>query len=374
MKVSDKKNLFVISGEDRHLASFFCIFILFVMFVSLSVCISNVSAQQTSSASGLSYDTTVISEDVTWRGTIRISGSLTIAPQATVRVDPGTRVLFSSPTQKNLARLVVMGRIQATGSSDSPVVFAADNGKWGGILLLSSMKKNQFENCRIESAEIGIEARFSSLSTIKIHIINSNTAMLLFDSVASSSSDSISQCITAYTSSGSDLELRNSKITNNQQGMQFYNSSVVINNVLVKDNKNCGVLVSNSRLNMTNSIVSENAVGMEVRSGEGEIRLSRFSGNSDAGLRLTSSSLKVTRCQIIDNAGDGIQLHDDRPTIWGNSIYGNSRYNILYTGKDPASIVQNWWGTVDDSTIMRKISDSNGGVKTFPFLMASPLP
>ena len=116
--------------------------------------------------SDISYENITLSEDVTWRGTVLIRGYLVIAPQATLRIEPGTVVRFmKSAITRQLPRLVIMGRIQCNGTAEKPVLFApnftdAAKGDWNGILLLASEKRNLFEHCRIEGSEIGLEALF----------------------------------------------------------------------------------------------------------------------------------------------------------------------------------------------------------------------
>jgi len=353
---------------SRFFATFCCIAIILIWQVLLS---TDLYARSASSGAGLRYENAVVSEDITWRGVVAIKGSVTIAPQATVRIEPGTTILFSSPSKRQLSRLVVMGRIQALGSNENPIRFTAENKRWGGILLLSSMKKNQFEYCHIEYAESAIEARFSSLSTSKTVISNATAAILLYDSIASSSHDKFTDCETAYSSTASEVELRNTEITDNQQGVVLLNSSAVISSLLVNKNKKTGVFLNKSRFTMVSSNLSENAIGFESLSGEGEIRLCRFSGNAVTGLKLTDSPLKITRSRIVENGGDGIQLVDNRPVFWGNSVFGNRNFNLSYSGREPFSAVQNWWGSVEESVIEGKIS-ANFSKPSWSLVMISP--
>ncbi|NTW81717.1 MAG: hypothetical protein HGB32_16490, partial [Geobacteraceae bacterium] len=48
------------------------------------------------------YDGAVITEDVTWRGSILVRGFVVVAPQATLRIDPGTIVRFTATATQQL--------------------------------------------------------------------------------------------------------------------------------------------------------------------------------------------------------------------------------------------------------------------------------
>ena len=57
-------------------------------------CLTTISsaAEQATSV----YDGAVLTEDVTWRGSILVRGFVVVAPQATLRIEPGTVVRFAA--------------------------------------------------------------------------------------------------------------------------------------------------------------------------------------------------------------------------------------------------------------------------------------
>lgn len=354
--------------------SVFIYVFLFSSFISFPLFAAEIgSNKSTSSAQVLRYDNAIISEDVTWRGKVIITDSLIIAPQATVNLEPGTTVQVISSLRRGDARFVVLGRIMSLGTSENPVVFYGGKAGWGGILLLSSMKKNQFEHTRIENPKCGIEARFSSLTTSKLFITGAKIGISLFDTVYSGNGDTLSHCDIAFSGFTSEIEIRNGNISNNGRGMLLNNSSVFLSAVDLLKNTNAAVTSYTSRLKISSCTISDNAVGLEIASSEGEITLSRCLGNKNAGMHLTDSPIKITRCQIVNNLGNGLILDDYRATIWGNSIHDNGLFNVLYKGSGFYSLVQNWWGTVDLSAIFDKISDNSrdsvyGSVSIVPSL------
>src|SRR6185369_4316446 len=134
------------------------------------------------------YDSAVLTEDVTWRGSILVKGFVVVAPQATLRIDPGTVVRFAANASQQIPKLVVQGRIHAAGTMERPIVLTSDRpgpsrGSWSGIVLLSTEKRNVLENCRIENAETGIDLRFSTATLKAVSIVQAQTALLSNDGV-----------------------------------------------------------------------------------------------------------------------------------------------------------------------------------------------
>ncbi len=330
------------------------------------------------------YDTATITEDATWNGTVLVKGALTVAPQATLRIEPGTVVRFAPARGvRQLPRLLVMGRIQASGSADRPILFSAGSaapkrGEWGGILLISSEKKNQFEHCRIEGAETGIEARFSSFTARSVLIAQAATGMLLRDSTITMAASSFSGSNIGVEAHDSELELRDSAFAQNRRGLALYRSSAVLAAITVTANQLSGLLAEDCRLKLTSSEISGNGSGAQISGGEGQLLLTRFLRNGDTALHLSSARLKVFRCQFVDNIRDGVKLDDDRGTVWGNVFSGNGGYHLVNAGQENVSLTQNWWGSADEASILAKISDGartgrSGRVTIFPWLTEKPV-
>jgi hypothetical protein len=329
------------------------------------------------------YDTATLTEDTSWSGVILIKGGVMVAPQTTLRIEPGTIIRFMpAKGSRQLSRLVIMGRIQSIGTADRPILFApnqaiSNKGDWGGLLLLSSEKRNQIEHCRIEGAETGLEGRFSTLTAKALSITRSTTGCLLRDCTATLTSPSINACDTGFEAHDSELELRDAVIAANRLGLNLFHSSVVMTSAAVTGSTRLAMVTENCRLKLTSCEISDNAVGVRISGGEGQIVLSRFVRNRDTALQLDAARLKVNRCQIAENERDGLKLADDRSSVWGNAIFGNKGYNLAYTGRERVNVTQNWWGSSDEAIILSKLSASvsvlrSGMVTAYPWLTETP--
>jgi hypothetical protein len=330
------------------------------------------------------YENVTITEDVSWRGAVVVKGALTVAPQATLRIEPGTEVRFTAVRgSRQLPRLVVLGRIQAVGTLERPILFTSNSatpdkqGAWGGVVLLSSEKRNQFEHCRIEYAETALEGRFSTISLKSVAVTSSITGILLRDSTAGLTLSSVSGCETGIEAHDSELELRDTALAQNRRGAVLFRSSVVMSSVTVTGNSQQGILAEEGRIKLTSCEVSGNGIGAFIKGGEGQLFMCRFMRNIDTALHLVTARLKINRCQITDNLRDGLKVEDGRAVIWGSAFSSNGGYNLVNAGPESVSALQNWWGAADETSVKSKLFDAardgrSGAVNVFPWLTAKP--
>lgn len=329
------------------------------------------------------YDGTVITEDVTWRGAVLVKGFVVVAPQATLRVDPGTVIRFAGPGYKNgAARLVVQGRLHASGTATSPILMTsarskAARGDWGGISLVSSEKRNILEHCRIEYADSGIDARFSTLSLKSVVIIRSHTAILVHDTVLQINGGSVGESETGIEAHDSELDVRDTTIANCQRGLVMNRTSVGLATVKIRGNEQSGLLAEDCRVKISSAVLTENGNGARFKGGEGQIQMTRFIRNRETALHLSGARIKVQRCQFADNSRDAIRLEDGRALVTGNAFNANKGFNLYNAGREDASALLNWWGGIDQSLISQKIYDAvndprSGSVQVFPWLTEKP--
>lgn len=354
--------------------------------------VSTVSGKQSSSPerravlaqSDFSYENVTLAEDVTWRGTVLVRGYLVIAPQTTLRIEQGTVVRFMPSTIfRHPPRLIVMGRLECNGTAEKPILFApnfseAAKGDWGGILLLSSEKRNQCDNIRIEGAEKAIETHFSNFSAKGIAISRSGTGLLLRDSNITLAAVAISECDTGLEAHDCELDLREGVLADNLRGIAAYRSSLALTTVKVKGSAQQGIMAHECRLKFNMCEITQNSVGALIKGGEGQVLLTRFEKNSDAGLHLSGARIKVHRCLFSDNQGDGMRMDDGRGIVWASAFGGNGGYNLANNGREEISAVQNWWGSDNEAVITSKLFDSSkearsGTVVVFPWLTEKPL-
>ena len=332
----------------------------------------------------LNYENITITEDATWRGTILVRGSVVIAPQATLRIEPGTIVRFmKSAIIRQTPRLVIMGRLHCNGTIEKPVLFTSNSaaiskGDWGGLLFLSSEKRNQLDNFRIEGADIAIDSHFSTLTIKGASIAKCSYGLVLRDSIATLSAIAVNGCITGIESRDSEIDMKDAAISDNKKGVDAYHSTLVLSSVKISTSSKEGLLAEDCRIRFASCEFAGNGLGAFIKGGEGQVQLSRFVRNSDVGLLLSGARIKLQRCTFTDNRGDGMKVDDGRSSVWYSIFSGNSGYNLANSGRDDFSAVQNWWGGIDESAIMAKLLGSSkdarlGAVIVAPWLTEKPV-
>jgi hypothetical protein len=329
------------------------------------------------------YDGAVLTEDVTWRGDIIVKGSVVVAPQATLRLEPGTVVRFSGSSSLNgSARLVVLGRIQAMGTAARPILMTsakptAARGDWGGLYFVSSEKRNVLEHCRIEYADSGIDAHFSSISLKNITVAKSQTALRAHDAVVQMTGGTVSDSDTGIEAYDSEFDVRDTFITTCRRGFVLIRTAAGIASSKITANEQNGLLAEDSRVKISSGEISQNGVGARFKGGEGQIQATRFNRNRDTALHLSGTRVKVQRCQFVENSRDAIRLEDSRPLISGNAFSANKGFNLYNAGRENVNALLNWWGTSEQLAISQKIHDAvrdpnSGTVQFFPWLNEKP--
>ena len=324
----------------------------------------------------------VISEDVTWRGSILVRGFVVVAPQATLRIEPGTVVRFAKTAGQQLPNLVVQGRIHASGSIEQPIIFTSDNsspsrGEWGGIVLLSTEKRNQLNQCRIKYAQSGVDTRYSSITLTAVSIEQAQTGVLSYDSVVQMVGSSVVDSGTGIEIHTSEFEARDSTVSSCQRGALFYSSAVVLSTVKITNNLQSGLEINDCRIKITSGDVSENELGARIKGGEGQLLITSFQRNKQTALHLLGSRIKIQRCLFADNSQDALRTEDGLALLLNNAFNANGGFNVYNAGNESVTARQNWWGTTDQSTISRKMYDialdkKVGIITVYPWLNEKP--
>ncbi|GFO68069.1 hypothetical protein GMLC_16480 [Geomonas limicola] len=319
------------------------------------------------------YGSRVVSEDTTWRGEVLVDGVLVIAPQATLTVEPGAVVRFRR-NGSQAAQLVVQGRLIVSGTRETPVLFgsalaepqAAD---WQGILLLGSEKKNILENCRIEGAESGLEALYSTVILKGVKAARSQTGFRFQDALVTMEGGGATDCDTAVRLSESEATLRGVVLSGNRQGINALHSSLYLADATLSGNRSAGFAADGCRIKFQGGQVAGNGSGVTLLGCEGSILGAKLMKNREFGLSLSASRVKVVGNQIFGNGNNGVIVTDGAAAAWDNAIYENAGFDLYHSGLDEFRAPANWWGGGQP-----KVFDNNGRGRVLfsPVLGAKP--
>lgn len=324
-----------------------------------------------------------ITEDLTLRGTVLVRGSLTVASQATLRLEAGTEVRFvPAANSQEKPFLVVLGRLVIQGTVQRPVLLSAAFDQptaddWGGVLLLSSEKKNSLDHCRITGAGTGVTARYSQFSATGLAVSHCLAGVALYDAVAMLVQPDIRRCDIGLRLADSEMELKDALVRENRLGVLAQRSALVAGGVAVRNNSQEGMLFEQSRFRISDSALVENRSGIQAVGGEGHVLFTRFAANREQGAVVRDARIRISDSRFTDNGGSGLLLENVRGSAIGSSFANNGKFQIEHQGKEPFSAPLNWWGSTDERMIAAGIRDAGresgqGLLQYVPFLSAAP--
>ncbi|MBJ6800559.1 right-handed parallel beta-helix repeat-containing protein [Geomonas sp. Red259] len=295
----------------------------------------------------LSYGDQLLSEDTVWRGEVLVEGAVTVAPQATLTVEPGTVVRFKKSEGHN-PTLVVQGRIAASGTKEEPIRFTSNfvtsaAGDWLGITLLGSEKKNVLENCRIDGAQTGLEALFSNLNLNGVRAERCVTGMRFQDALVQMEAGGASDCDAGLVFANSEATLRSLNLIGNRAGISAQKSSIYLQDASLAMNRSA-LSCDNCRVKLAGGAVLDNGRGVTLLESEGGVSGVKLARNSDYGLSLTGSRVRVEGNLITGNGTQGVLVFDGAAVAWNNTISGNSGYDIYNAGTEEFRAPNNFWG------------------------------
>jgi len=245
----------------------------------------------------------VISADTAWSGEIRIEGVVVVGRQATLRIAPGTRIIFSRMDRNGDgigdSELRVLGGIQAEGRPDAKIVFASAEPQpapkdWSYLLIFTSPAVNHLAWCEFHHGFSGLQVHFSTLT--------------------------VENCV----------------FSNNHEGLRF----------------------GRADLNITNNLLADNDIGIRFTRMEGPVEIS---GNeirhNRIGLFLVPSGQNIR--DFFEPDRSGIPWNSGHLQISGNNIHDNSWYNLDLGEKQlwDLEIANNYWGSTEPASIAAGIFD-----------------
>ncbi|SNB45892.1 Right handed beta helix region [Geobacter sp. DSM 9736] len=317
----------------------------------------------------------VLTEDVTWRGEILVEGDATVAPQATLTIEPGTYIRFRSAGEGQKSALLVQGRISAIGTADRPVVISGDftpflAGDWQGIVLLATEKNNLLEHCRIQGAEIGLEASFSRIVIRNVDFATCRTGASFHDSLVTITGGGARDCVAGVRLSDSEADIREANFSANGNAIIAVASSLAMEGATLFGNEQTALSAEKSRVRVRGSSFSVNGNGLKFNGCEGSVIANRILNNRAFGLEVASSRLKISSNDISGNGKVGLRVEGGRSMAWGNVFSGNTGYDIQNSGTEEFTAIGNWWGGIPDTDILSRIF--GGSVRVLPPLRERP--
>ncbi|GAB4303771.1 MAG: hypothetical protein Fur0034_20110 [Desulfuromonadia bacterium] len=291
------------------------------------------------------YRDTVITQDTIWRERVSIDGVVMVAPQATLSIRPGTDVLFagySSVTARSA--LVVQGRIDASGTAEAPVRFAASSTHpWSGILLVDSGKNNRLEGVWIRGAAAPITAIRSSLTVVDSLVDGGGTGMELTDSTVAIRGGEVRNADGGISIDGGDVTVRGTLVSANGIGISARKGGLTCRECRISGNRRRGLFLFQSRFLIEDSLFEGNRIAAAFDGGEGVFRRNRVESSGGDGVHAANSRVVIVENLFSRNVGNALTLRDRQAVVSRNIFQGGEGFDIVNLGSIPLFLPGNWW-------------------------------
>jgi len=310
--------------------------------------------------------------DTVWNGEVLIDGIVTVAPQVTLQVQPGTIVRFtrfdSNGDDIGEHELFIQGRLQALGTEKQPVLFTSAEavprqGDWGALNMMASQDGNRLEHCVVEYAYRGFHAHFAG-GQIKDSLFRYNRRGAQFQE----SQVTIDGCRFVDNLNGlqfrdSTVTIRNSEVVGGFWGVRGVYCNLTMTGSRIADNRTNGLNLRDSELELDDNRIVANRRGLYLQRCTGTVRRNRLSHNSEYGLFVEEGQVTADDNRIKANGRGGVRILNAQLELTDNDLGGNDLYALVNDGDTDLQIVGNAWGTDDPlqlATLIRDGADRPG--------------
>lgn len=305
-------------------------------------------------------------QDTVWQGEILIDGVLTVAPEVTLEIRPGSIVRFtrndSNGDEIGEHELFIQGNFLALGTVEKPILFTSAEkipraGDWGAINMMTSVTENVLENCLVEYGYRGFHAHFATA-----RLVNSTFRYNRRGAQFQESTVTIDHCRFEDNYNGlqfrdSTVSIVDSRVTGGYWGLRCVYSTLAMTDSLVENNRINGVHFRDSEIEFSNNRIVQNRRGLYLQRSKGTISGNILSSNSEHGLFLEDSEGVIQHNDISRNGRSGLRMINSTLQMNDNNIIDNDEYAVINDGDQSVRISGNWWGTTDKQLLAKMIRD-----------------
>ena len=299
---------------------------------------------------------TTLWQDTLWSGDIVVDGMLTVAPEATLEIRPGTTIRFTFIDSNNDGigehELFIQGRLLAQGTVDSPITFTAfdrlEPGSWGAINMMVSNDGNMLSHCIIEYAYRGFHAHFSSAHISDSTFTHNMRGLQFQESSVSIARSKIVSNFNGIQFRDSEVSIVDSAISSNMWGVRCLLSKVDISQTSIRNNGVNGVNIRDSEFTLIDNEIAANRRGVYLQRSRGNVAGNRIFDNSEHGIFLEDSIVEIFQNLIENNIRSGIKIVHSDVMITENNFVNYGAALIVLENEDDLDGANNCYENLDD--------------------------
>jgi len=293
-------------------------------------------------------------QDTVWSGEVLVDGIVTVAPQVTLEVRPGTTVRFtrfdSNGDGIGEHELLAQGRLLIEGTPAEPVLFTSAEyqprrGDWGALnIMVSDGPASRLEHVTVEYGYRGFHAHFSNAEIFSSTFRNNLRGVQFQESTMKLHDCRIEDNLNGIQFRDSKVELVGNWIHGNYWGLRCVYSDVLLVDNIVSDNLVNGLNLRDSQVVMENNRVLANRRGIYLQRSQGQVSGNLVEYSSEHGLYLEESQVEVTGNAIRHNGRSGVKWIESEGLLRGNDLSDNGTYALYNEGTSDVDARYNWWG------------------------------
>ncbi len=307
-------------------------------------------------------------QDAVWSGRVLVDGILTIPAGVTLEIRPGTEVRFTRRDTNGDGigenEMFIQGVLKVLGTAEQPVRFTSAEadpipGDWGAINMMVTEEANLLEHCLVEYGYRGFHAHFASAS-LKNSVFTRNLRGLQFQE----STVVMDGCLVENNFNGmqfrnSEVRLSATRVLDNHWGIRCVYSELTMRDCQVTGNLVNGVNLRDSNLDAETLLVAGNRKGIYLQRSHGILQKSRIRDNSEHGILLEDSDVVVVGNLIVGNGRAGVRWQNSLGRLRDNLLAGNGEYALVNEGEGTVDARSNWWGTTEATALATAIRDGD---------------
>jgi len=307
-------------------------------------------------------------QDTVWDGEVLIDGILTVAPEVTLEIRPGSTVRFtrfdSNGDGIGEHELFCQGTLRAVGSEERPIRFtsaapAPRSSDWGALNMMATAGDNRLEHCVIEYAYRGFHAHFAR-ALLRDSLLRFNQRGAQFQE----SQVVIERCRLIDNGNGlqfrdSEVDLIDTRVARNHWGVRCVYSTLRMSGCLIDDNLINGVNARAGTVSVTGNRIVANRRGLYLQGSRGTVAGNELAANSEHGIFLEDGEVDVSGNRLVGNGRAGVRWLDAAGRLTGNILVDNGEYALINDGLRPLDARGNWWGDSALAAIAATVRDGS---------------
>jgi len=292
---------------------------------------------------------TFLDRDRTLSGDVVVEGVIRVAPTATLRIEPGSRLFFTFRDTDGDGigenGIFLQGTLDARGTKERPIGFFPEGalpgsrGRWDSInFMVSESGENLLEHVEIAGAYRGLHAHFSKVTGRGLRIADCFRGIQFQESEVELSDVRVRDSGSALRCRDSNVRLARFRSSTTTTGINILRSQATLLDPSVDRPGWYGFRIRESRLGLTGGEVRGGLTGISLQEGSARIRELRVEDSGLAGIAAQEGDVTINGCRSRGSRLDGIGVTGGTVVWTGGEISGFGRHAVKLGGPADVSL------------------------------------